>query len=224
MRFTDGQTKKELRFNGLSIVMIAAVAVLAQSNLAMAGSKDGASLGQQVQQEAAAQGRALLTIEDLKTLLGMGARDPSAVGTSRLSKDSQLGSYDFAMKLSAEEKKTLAHHIQVTELKRAELVARLEKDARVKKEEVRKQRRAVQAQRIGSAGNSDEALSMQLFDSILEESNLDSKVAREVANFDEAHMVALNFEATRGSRIVNAIEIGSKQVWAFGGDTRVAQK
>lgn len=202
-------TKKDLRSMNR---LLSAVAVLglALAPQAFAGSMDGASSLQQVQQEAAAQGRAFLTIEDLKTLLGMTARDPSAVD-SRTNTESSSGSYNYAVNLSKVERQALVRSIRKIEVQRAMLAAQVNKELALKKAELKKSRRDVQMAR---AKSSDESMGAALFESFLNEANVEARLTAQLREFDDQHLVNIDFQDVEGQRFVQNIAIGEDTVWA----------
>lgn len=218
-------TKTELRVSRAMLSVAVVAAIFAQSPKASASSKDGAALPvQQVQQDAAAQGRAYLTIEDLKTLLGMTARDPSAV-ESRSNKEASTGSYSFIVSLSAQEKVALENKIHKIEAQRAELSSKVEKEVAVQKADLKQQRRALQVSRLGAGQKNDETLGRSIFESVLKEANVEARLTSALEDFDNSHLVNIDFHAMDDARVVETIAIGETTVWNLGGSAnRVAKK
>jgi hypothetical protein len=165
-----------------------------------------------------ARGRATLTVEDLKTLLGVETRDPSSASrmeakVARSEQEASDGAYRLIADLSANEKAKLASLIQKIEVEKAELLDRVEKDTKGKTAELRKSRRAIQVSRLGVGESRDSVLGKSLFESLLAEANLQARASNEVASFDSAHRIELDFEERAGARYVQTIHFGGKTVW-----------
>jgi small-conductance mechanosensitive channel len=151
--------------------------------------------------------KAHMNLEDLKVLVGMSARLPSAEGTSNVTSNKSL-----QLNLSDSEKKLLVKKIQAVEIARAELSEKISTEVSQKKNELRKTRRALQNARL-SNGNND-ALSSALFESLLSEANVEAHAESDLAQFDAAHAIVLEVESgTNEARQVQSIAMGGQSVW-----------
>lgn len=207
----NGITKTELRMVGRKAAVAAVFAALLSAHRAFASSTDGAP-SPTIRQEAGAQGRAFITVDDLKTLLGLVARDPSAV-ESRSNKDESTDSFDFILALSPSQKKALANSIRRIEVKRAEVASLVEKQAAEQRQELRQKRRSLQLSRLSSSSKKDSEIGQNLFESVLSEANNEARAAQELERFDAEHVVAIDFHTVDSTRVAQAISIGDSMIW-----------
>jgi hypothetical protein len=171
------------------------------------------------------QGRAVLSVRDLKELISMRDRGPS----SRSAKESQgpqslLGANLFLFKMSKTETHKLWKKIVAIETEREALVAKLSSDLSSRKEKLRTDRRKIQASRLTAREQSDQMLGKKLYESILEESNLDAQRDQALARFDEQNSVSLDFVEHNGQRTVEAIHVGDSRIWSPDSGIEVARK
>jgi len=195
---------------------VVALASLFVSISAFAGSE---SLTTDRLDAAGAHGRATLTVEDLKTLLGVDTRDPSSASragaqVARSNQDVSNGASKLLVKLSDQEKATMAKLIQQIEIQKAELVARVKNETDSKKAALRKSRQEIQHSRLAVGKDKDSALGKNLFESLLAEANLEAHASNSVVDFDVAHMIQLEFEERAEGRLVQNISFGGKTVWS----------
>jgi hypothetical protein len=159
-----------------------------------------------------ASGQALLTLEDLKTLLGTKARDPSS-SNIRLAQEEPSGGNSFKMQVSRAEVRRLSTQIQKIETARNDLVAKLEKQRFEKRAKIRAKRRDIQSSRLGAKAQTDNELAKSLYENILEESNIDARQTQALRKFDDDNSVRLDFIELNGTRQVESIRIGENKVW-----------
>ncbi len=171
---------------------------------AVDASKDGASV------PVMTRGRAVLKVDDLKTLIGFEGRDPS----SNHKREAIEANHSIVLKLNESEKKSLRGKIQAIEMQRLKLEQKLEKMALVEKTKIREKRKQIQLSRISAKSDVDSSLAKGLYKNILEESNLTARHAQVLETFDATHVASVDYTEVSGKRHVNGIAIGSKQVWA----------
>jgi hypothetical protein len=108
----------------------------------------------------------------------------------------------------------LAKQIKRIENDRRALVSRLENEALEKKNAIRENRKKIQLGRISASAKSNESkLSLNLFNSFISESALDSTIKNEVAKFDETNSIELSFVEVAGVRNIQAIQVGMENMW-----------
>ena len=173
-------------------------------------------------QNAVQEGRAYLMVEDFKTLLGAAPRDPSSKASITLAaapsvQDGTDGGRAFQLRLGHGEISRLRKEVRAIEQQRDQLLARLNQETATKKADLRGKRREVQAARMSARSDADAALGKTLFESLLQEANLDAHLEREVAAFDEAHAIEIAFQEKEGMKLVSSIRISGDLVWSRAG-------
>jgi hypothetical protein len=184
--------------------------------LAFAAFASGASAQTTVQ-----DGRAYLMVEDFKTLLGADApRDPSSearlveLAAAPSTQEGVDGGRAFRLLLPVRDVSRLRKEVRGLELQREKLAARLQTNVDAKKKALREKRRELQTARLSARSDADAALGKSLYESILEEANLEAQAQRELAAFDETHAIELSFREVGGERTVRAIQIAGNTVWS----------
>jgi hypothetical protein len=177
-------------------------------------SKDGglASTTQGQMDLAQAQGRATLTVEDMKTLLGVDSRDPSSQGTRK--QEASASAHSIKVRLNKGEKARMAADLQKIEMERVRLESELQAELQGKVAKVRAERRQIQASRMNAAPGNEQNFSRQLFDSLLVEANLEARAQKSLADFDRKNAVSVEYVQAGSARQVEKIWIGSAVVWA----------
>jgi hypothetical protein len=161
---------------------------------------------------AQAQGRALLTVEDMKTLLGVDSRDPSSQGTRK--QEATASAHPIHVSLNEGEKARVARDLSKIEIERVRIEAELQAQLDSKIATVRAERRQIQAQRLNAAGANEQKLSRQLFDSLLVEANLEARAKNTLADFDRKNAVSVDYVQAGNTRQVEKIWIGGAVVWS----------
>lgn len=205
--------KKDLLFSGVIVIG-------AFLNLDFARADSSLSRNESV---VAASGptRALLMVEDLKTLLGLGSRDPSS-RTSSLEQDAPAAQAAFfSINISQVEKGRLSRKIAQIENKRSILKQRLEKQLATKRAQLQVQRRELQVQRISTDNSRDTELAKRLFNSLIEEANLEATLTRELNDFDVSHKIQIEYLEDSGTRRVTILRMGSNTLWAATGGNQL---
>lgn len=178
-------------------------------------------LGASAQAQTAVQdGHAYLMVEDFKTLLGAFPRDPSSeaklveLAATPSTQDGVEGGRALQIRLVGGEVARLRKEIRSLEIQRGQLAAKLAQETDAKKVALRNERRALQAARLSARSDRDATLGKSLFESLLQEANLDARVQRELAAFDEAHAIEVSFREDRGVKLVNSVRIADEIVWS----------
>jgi hypothetical protein len=207
-----------------TLLAVATLAVLFGS-FAQAGSTDGTSpVSAAVESSTGEIRKATLTLEDLKILLGLQSRGPNAVVTADASAPATLPAFDFTLNLSAGEKTRLERFVRMTEKSRRELADQLTNTSKKEVTDIRESRRKLHLSRMSSSGSADEALSRSLFESLLQESNIDARNAKALEAFDADHIVMLQFNEIDGAKVVAAITMGEQTLWSSTPSTRIAKR
>ena len=169
-------------------------------------------------------GRASLTVDDMKTLLGRETRDPSnEAGTVQT--DVAVPANPLKLTLDSKSARKLARTLAELELKRIELEDKLGAESKVEVEKLREARRTIQTSRISSASEKDPQLSRDLFDSFLSEANSKVKIQEALQHFDEQHMITIEFVEANSSKSIEAIYVGEELAWSkVTGNAQVARK
>lgn len=164
-------------------------------------------------------GKAVLKTQDLKTLLQANIAESAGSNEGGMNVGS-TGS--ILMNLpKADVARLMAKIEDIAEL-RAQLATKLTATLAPKLEEIRKNRLQIQSKRLSSMSTEDGRLSKALYENILEESNIDSKVNKGLEEFDTTHVVTLDFLQIKGSRIVQSISLGNTRIWGSRATVNVA--
>ena len=211
--------KKELQKATLAWAVASVLACGSQLSQAQLSSTEGAH-------SATAKGRAVLTVEDLKTLLGLKTRDPSSASAthSQLNQDDSAGMYSLNIQLSSVERARLTKKVSEIEAAREQLVAKTDQEVAKKKTEIRAKRHKIQSSRTSSAGVSELAASKKLFESLIQEGNLETIKARKLAEFNSANVFVVEFEDSISGREVQSISVGQSKVWTNSSHAKVAAR
>jgi hypothetical protein len=204
-----------MRKNGIKkitkILTSLSVAMMATQSLAMIqeGSSNGAPLKDEtlsMTRLTSGEGKAILSLEDAKVFLGLGEGNANSDTTGQMA--------GFSLEIPSEIKISLAKQIKRIENDRRALVSRLENEALEKKNAIRENRKKIQLGRISASAKSNESkLSLNLFNSFISESALDSTIKNEVAKFDETNSIELSFVEVAGVRNIQAIQVGMENMW-----------
>ena len=206
---------------------LASVTVVCQASIAGDSFKDGTlptAVSGHTSNAAGHSGRAQLRIEDLKTLLGLSTCDPSSADAPSDRKEAVDGLPHFFLSLSKYESNALSRKVHSVEAARSMLQAQVLKETELKKMELRKARREIQMSRMSAQPDKEAALGKALYESILAESNLEAQLKTRLEAFDASNAILLEFVELSGSRHIEAIHIGSTQVWSSDSNLSVAQK
>lgn len=206
---------------GISKGLLAmAVAPCASGQATQRGSKEGTRSASTV------QGRTVLQIEDVKTLLS--DRDPSNPSSAlghRLLQEEADGILSIKLALSKMERAQLAARVAQIENQKIALRAQLEKNRHEQRSQLGAQRLGLQRQRLGAAPQSDRDLSQNLFTNLVRESNVRANYDRALSDFDQTHAFIFEFDQVDGAKWVRRISIGEEVVWyAENSPTQVARK
>lgn len=168
------------------------------------------------------KGRALLRIEDFKTLLEQELRDTSGEGLAN--QDDSQGLLHFNLAIQKAEVQKLDSRVEALLQERQALEVSLTKEASSKKEDLKAKRRELQLQRLGSGPTVDSQLARSLFEYLLEENNLDASVSLGLEQFDSSHAFALDFVKIKGIRHVHTVYLDSRQVWSESNSSNIAKR
>jgi hypothetical protein len=198
-----------------------------QVSVANADSMDGVNANAVVEKNVSAMdsdagssmnGRVLLTLNDLRTLLGLNnLRDPSDIQSKeRLNQeDSNASQVHFYVKLSSSERAKLTRKLAIIQRERNALVQNLNANTHSKKAELRKKRKSIQVSRLSTkTSDEDVKLGMSLYETFIMESNTDAERSQKLADFDKKHLVTLDYIQVAGNKKVNNIFIGEAQIWS----------
>jgi hypothetical protein len=158
-------------------------------------------------------GRAVLTAEDLKTLLGLSARDPSSQGL-RLKQDALSGDHFFKIQISSSERARLTAQLSRIELARAKLESKLKSETETEIKKLRSERLKIQSGRTTSDEAQDLVLAQKLYSSLISETNLNAQAGEKLAAFDSEHQISIAYLQDGNNRMVSTIEIGQAPVWS----------
>ncbi len=174
-------------------------------------------------QNAAPQsGRAILMAEDFRILAGIKSRDVSSE-TATLT--AQLpGANPLHLNLSPEETRQIRARLARVEAQRLKLAETLEKKALEKKKALREGRRSLQMARMQTPGMEDAHLGRSLFESLLEEANLEAESNSALEKFDAQNRIEIAYLEQDGVRIVQTIAIGNQSVWNLRNPSGLAQR
>jgi hypothetical protein len=184
---------------------------------------------QELQVEVPAQGRATLTVEDLQTLLGLKARDPSSKGLTQT--QDVAGSAAtfhislFHIALTNQEKARVIQALRQLKIERSRYQKEVEVLSQAEINTLRAQRRQIQLSRT-HALKEDAKLGRDLFDSLLSEANAKASAEEAMKEFDRTHSIEIQYTTSaNGERNVGAIKVGSKLIWeTFNTESMVAQR
>jgi hypothetical protein len=195
--------------SGKWIFLVVALATSVHAGNAAFGAGNGSS-----RNELQAQiGRASLTVEDMKTLLGRKTRDPSnEAGTVKT--DVAVPANPLKLTLDSKSVRKLARSLAELEMKRIQLEDKLGEEAKLEIEKLRDARRTIQTSRISSAAEKDPQLSRDLFDSFLSEANSKVKIEEALQQFDEQHMITIEFAENADAKSIEAIYVGDELAWS----------
>lgn len=140
-----------------------------------------------------------LTVTDLKTLLSIQA--------------SQEGSQQFQIEASDTERAQLEQIVEQIESDRARFVESEKKATETQIAQLRAERRSIQGSRLNADGSGDKKLQKKLFDNLLAEANLKSRLEKRVADFDSERAIKLQYAQADNMRLVKSIAIGGETVW-----------
>ncbi len=209
--------KKEL-LKARKLGLLALAFASFSSSQAADSSKDGAH-------SASVQGRAVFSVEDVKTLLSLGARDPSSDASLDHRSKQDVSNGAFLLNLSSAEKAELSQRVNKIEKARAELVAKSAKTIAGSKDSIRAKRREIQVQRMNSTSEqADRALSQRLFSNLVQESNAQVVQERALSDFDRENSFVFEFEELGGTRFVKQIKVSTKIVWLAQPTATLAKK
>jgi hypothetical protein len=198
-----------VRCSGKGIFLVLTLAVSTLAETAALGAAQGSSRNEL----RAHVGRASLTVEDLKTLLGRKTRDPSSQAGA-VKKDVTVPANPLKLTLDSHSVRKLARTLAELEMKRIQFEEQVTTDATNEIEKIRQERRKIQTSRISSTANRDPKLSRDLFDSFLSEANFKAKIEAALRQFDEQHMISIEFLEGADAKTIEAIYIGDQLAWS----------
>jgi hypothetical protein len=158
-------------------------------------------------------GRANLTVEDLKTLLGQSARDPSSQAWAQ-EQDVTAPANPLKITLDSSSARRLARVLAELEIKRIEFERKVMQESEAEIEKLRDARKKIQNSRMSSSEAKDGKLSRELFDSFLSEANSKARIEKALREFDQEHMVSIDFVENADSKSVEKIFIGGEMAWS----------
>ncbi len=158
-------------------------------------------------------GRASLTVEDLKTLLGQSTRDPSSQDGEQ-KQDVTAPSNPLKITLDRASARRLARVLAELEIKRIDFERKVTGESEAEIERLRSERTKIQTSRLSSTESKDAKLSRDLFDSFLSEANSKAKIEDAMLQFDQAHLVSIDFLETEEYKSVQTIYIGEDLAWS----------
>lgn len=157
-------------------------------------------------------GRAEMSMEDFKTLLGFDSRDTSG---NRLNQDDDSGAFLPSLKLNSEEKEVLLKLVLRYEQNKEKLYKQNTSASHKAKKELAEKRRHIQLQRLSSSGRQDEKLGKALYMNLIKEANINAQNNQKIEAFENDNKVYFSFNQIRGQKIVSKISVGSKVVWSY---------
>ncbi len=199
--------KKELQ---KALRVLAVVVTLGGNQISFAqSSTEGAH-------SAPAKGRAVFSVEDLKTLLSLNTRDPSSSSATHthLGQEAQGEMYSLNIQMSDMEKARLSKKVSEIEAAKIQLVAQTETEITKKKTDIRKQRKTIQSDRTSGSTAADASMSKKLFENLIQEANLDTVKARRISEFNAANVFVIDYQEVNGERSVQTISVGQNTVWS----------
>jgi hypothetical protein len=208
---------KKNRFKKITKIFSSlAVAMMAANS--MAGIQDGSHNKSSFKDEtlsltslsndglSAGEGKAILGITDAKTFLGLNGLGANSQAVAQTA--------GFTLEIPHEVKEVLKSQILKIEKDRSDLLVKLDAESESKKAAVRAERKALQMKRISNNNNAnDVALGKSLFNNLISESSIETKIQQELNLFDETNTIALSFIEIGGTRHVQAIQIGMESIW-----------
>ncbi len=169
---------------------------------------------------AEAQGRVHMQLEDLKAVMALDSRNPTAVADREWNvsghAQEELGTDStFKLSMSQAESTRLAKKLSQMEASEEKqiLAAHSEYEKAIAK--IKTQRRELQMQRLNTAtSNLDAESSKKIFENVLQEANLAALRDSKIEQIKETNLVTLNFvEMNEGAKVVSSIEAGKVTLW-----------
>lgn len=164
--------------------------------------------------------RATLRVEDTKVMLGLSVRTPTMEdGSGVNNNESKAG---FVMNLSAKDVEKISSRIEQIEAERAELAKKLETEEKKQAAALKNERKKIQLARMNSVAGESAEVSRNLFNSLIQESVIETKAQAELAMFDELNTINIEFFEINGSRVVANFSIAGETLWETSSSNLVA--
>jgi hypothetical protein len=167
------------------------------------------------------QGRVHMQLEDLKTVMALDARHPSAenaAGEWNVSGlvQEELGSAStLVVTMNADEKARLTQKIAKLEQTQESEIAKAEKEFETTVASIKEKRRELQIKRLNSGTEkSDSETSKRIFENVLEEANLAAFRDTKISDIKEHTVVTVLFRSDAdGVRKIESIVAGNATLW-----------
>lgn len=145
-------------------------------------------------------GSAQLSLTDLRTML----------------RQSEQNSNDMLaeFRLGERERTVVLNEITRVEREQFQIQQSGAKDLAQQREQLMKERKEIQLQRMSANSDQDRALAQKLFQNIVKESNLKARTERAVQNHETQNLVTVSYIYHNGQKIVDSIRVGKKVAWA----------
>jgi hypothetical protein len=170
------------------------------------------------QDESRAQwGRALLNVEDLKTLLNLKDRDPSSAesanGKPEKQEVSQVSPFS-KLALNSRERQRLTQQLSQILKGRMEIETAWAKRRSDQAVALKAERRQLQLARTSADADHDAELARGLYKNLIAENALRHAEAQAIESYDQANQLWVDFRMEGSTRFIEAIYRGSDTLWA----------